>query len=110
LTENFVREKPGLHSYRAERGMFVSKAVVDPEELRRFAFDLKRFNTEVQAQVVSIQRRFSKLGETWRDQEHEKFADDFNKMMGVFTKFVDTSEKHIPFLLRKAQKAQEYLD
>jgi uncharacterized protein YukE len=110
LAGKFVSIQKPEFGYRAERGVFVSKAVVDPEELRRFAFDLKRFNTEVQAQVVSIQRRFSKLGETWRDQEHEKFADDFNKMMGVFTKFVDTSEKHIPFLLRKAQKAQEYLD
>lgn len=88
----------------------MSKAVVDPEELRRFAFDLKRFNTEVQAQIVSIQRRFSKLGESWQDQEHEKFADNFNKMIGVFTKFVDASDKHIPFLLRKAQKVQEYLE
>jgi uncharacterized protein YukE len=88
----------------------VSKAVVDPEELRRFAFDLKRFNTEVQSQIVSIQRRFSKLGETWQDQEHEKFADNFSKMLSAFTKFVDASDKHIPFLLRKAQKAQEYLD
>lgn len=88
----------------------MSKAAVDPEELRRFAFDLKRFNTEVQAQIVSIQRRFGKLGESWQDQEHEKFAENFNKMIGTFGKFVEASDKHIPFLLRKAQKAQEYLD
>jgi uncharacterized protein YukE len=88
----------------------VSKAIVDPEELRRFAFDLKRFNTEVQSQIATIQRRFTKLGETWQDQEHEKFADEFNKMIGTFTKFVDASDRHIPFLLRKAQKAQDYLE
>ncbi len=88
----------------------MSKAVVDPEELRRFAFDLKRFNTEVQAQVVSIQRRFTKLGETWQDQEHEKFAEQFQKMIQTFGKFVEASDRHIPFLLRKAQKIQEYLE
>jgi uncharacterized protein YukE len=88
----------------------VSKAVVDPEELRRFAFDLKRFNTEMQSQIVSIQRRFVKLGETWQDQEHQKFADDFEKIIGAMAKFVDATDKHIPFLLRKAQKIQEYLD
>ena len=88
----------------------MSKAVVDPEELRRFASELKRFNTEVQAQVVTIQRRFVKLGETWQDQEHAKFAETFERMIGTMNKFVDASEKHIPFLLRKAQKIQDYLD
>ena len=87
----------------------MSKAVVDPEELRRFASDLKRFNTEVQSQMVSIQRRFAKLGETWQDQEHEKFAENFERMIGSLGKFVDASEAHIPYLLRKAQKIQEYL-
>ena len=88
----------------------MSRAAVDPEELRRFAFDLKRFNTEMQSQIVSVQRRFVKLGETWQDQEHQKFADDFEKIIGAMAKFVDATDKHIPFLLRKAQKIQEYLD
>jgi len=88
----------------------VAKAIVDPEELRRFASDLKRFNADIQGQVTSIQRRFVKLGETWQDQEHAKFADEFSKLVGPLNKFVEASEKHIPFLLRKAQKIQEYLD
>jgi uncharacterized protein YukE len=88
----------------------MSKAVVDPEELRRFASDLKRFNADMQAQITSIQRRFTKLGETWQDQEQEKFADTFEKMIHVMSRFVEASDKHIPLLLRKAQKIQEYLD
>ncbi|MCY3020846.1 MAG: WXG100 family type VII secretion target [Planctomycetota bacterium] len=88
----------------------MARAAVDPEELRRFAFELKRFNTDVQAQLSGMQRRFSKLGETWQDQEHEKFAQNFEKMMKTLLTLVDASEKHIPFLLRKAQKIQEYLD
>jgi uncharacterized protein YukE len=88
----------------------MSKAVVDPEELRRFASDLKRFNTDVQAQITQIQRRFVKLGETWQDQEQAKFAETFEKMIGTLTKFVEVSDRHIPFLLRKAQKIQDYLD
>jgi uncharacterized protein YukE len=88
----------------------VAKAIVDPEELKRFAHDLKRFNTEIQAQLSSIQRRFAKLGETWKDQEHEKFAQEFANLVGPLAKFTEASEQHIPFLLRKAQKIQEYLD
>jgi len=88
----------------------MSKAVVDPEELRRFAADLKRFNTDMQAQITGISRRFTKLSETWQDQEQEKFADGFEKMMHAMNRFVEASDKHIPVLLRKAQKIQEYLD
>ena len=88
----------------------MAKAIVDPEELRRFAHDLKRFNIEIQSQVASIQRRFSKLGETWKDQEHAKFSEEFGKLVVPIGKFVEASEQHIPFLLRKAQKIQEYLD
>lgn len=87
----------------------MAKAIVDPEELRRFAFNLKRFNEELKGEVNTINRQFSKLGDTWRDQEHAKFADSFTKMVKILNNFLDTSEKHIPFLLRKAESIQKYL-
>lgn len=86
------------------------KAIVDPEELRRFAFDLKHFNSEVQSQVASIHRRFVKLGETWQDQEHAKFAETFEQVVRALAQFADAGEKYIPFLLRKAESIQAYLD
>jgi len=79
-------------------------------ELRRFAFDLKRFNTKWQSQITDRHRRFASSGETWQDQEQAKFADQFEKMISALGKFVDASDQHIPFLLRKAQKIQEYLE
>ncbi len=88
----------------------MAKAVVNPEELRRFAFELKQFNTEVQAQITGINRRFVKLTETWQDQEQAKFAEQFEQMTRNLSKFMDASEKHIPFLMRKAERIQEYLD
>ena len=86
------------------------KAIVDPEELRRFAFDLQRFNSDLQGQVSSINRQFARLGETWRDQEHAKFADEFKSMVTALAKFVDASERHVPLLLRKAERIRDYLD
>ncbi len=83
---------------------------MDPEEVRRFAKELKRFNDEVQLKASSLQARFSALGGTWQDQEHEKFAEEFIMTMKVLKKFVEVSEKQTPFLLRKAQRIEEYLD
>ena len=88
----------------------MAKAIVDPDELSRFASELKRFNGEMQAQLTGIHRQFVKLGETWRDQEHAKFAEDFEHMVRVLAKFATASEKQVPLLLRKAEAIREYLD
>ncbi len=88
----------------------MAQAIMDPEEVRRFAKELKRFNEEVQGRASALQARFSALGSTWQDQEHEKFAEEFIMTMKVMRKFMEVSEKHTPFLLRKAQRVEEYLD
>jgi uncharacterized protein YukE len=87
----------------------MAQAIMDPEEVRRFAKELKRFNDDVQVRAASLQARFSALGSTWQDQEAEKFADEFLSTMKVLRKFVEISEKHTPYLLRKAQRIEEYL-
>ncbi len=87
----------------------MAKAVVDPAELRRFAQELKRFNTTLREQVQTVGVRFADLAQTWRDQEHAKFAEEFEQTMRVLAKFSDAADKQIPFLLRKAEKIEEYL-
>jgi uncharacterized protein YukE len=88
----------------------MAKAVVDPAELRRFAQDLKRMNTTLRDQMAVLQARLSELGQTWRDQEQMKFAEEFEQTVRVLARFADSADKHIPFLLRKAEKIEEYLN
>lgn len=83
---------------------------MDPEEVRRFAKELKRFNDDVQVRASSLQARFAALGSSWQDQEQEKFAEEFVATMKMLKKFVEISERHTPYLLRKAQRIEEYLD
>ena len=82
---------------------------MDPEEVRRFAKELKRFNDDVQVRASALQARFNALSATWQDQEHEKFAEEFVSTMKVLRKFTEVSETQTPFLLRKAQRIEEYL-
>lgn len=91
------------------KGNTVAKAIVDPAELRRFAQDLKRFNANLHNQMTVLQGRLSALGQTWRDQEQVKFAEEFDQTMKVLSRFMDASAHHIPFLLRKAEKIEDYL-
>jgi uncharacterized protein YukE len=88
----------------------MAQAIMDPEEVRRFASELKRFNEDVQQKTSSLQARFASLGTTWQDQDHEKFAEEFITTMKVIKKFMEISEKHTPYLLRKAQRIEQYLD
>ncbi|WP_395745559.1 WXG100 family type VII secretion target [Prosthecobacter sp.] len=87
----------------------MAQAIMNPEEVRRFAQELKRFNTEMVQRAASLQSRFTSLGETWQDAEHEKFAAEFNTTMKAIKRFMEMSEQHTPFLLRKAQRIEEYL-
>ena len=82
---------------------------MDPEKVRRFAEELHRFNGDLQARMSSLQARFGALGDTWQDQEHTKFADEFQQIMKALKKFVELSNEQTPFLLRKAQRIEEYL-
>ena len=87
----------------------MAKAIVDPGELRRFANDLKRFNDELHRQMTVVQGRMNTLSQSWRDQEQSKFAQEFEETMRVLNRFVKASADHIPFLLRKAERIDEYL-
>ena len=86
------------------------QAVMDPGEVRKFAEELKRFNVELQNRMSLLQARFAALGDTWQDQEHAKFNEDFRDTMKVLKKFIEASNHHTPYLLRKAQRIEEYLD
>jgi len=86
------------------------QAIVDPDDLHRFGIELKRFSAEVQAQVAAIHRQFAKLGETWQDQEHAKFAGEFQHMVSVVSKFVTAADEQAPLLLRKAEAIRRYLE
>lgn len=87
----------------------MSQAIVDPGELRRFAASLRRFNADLQAAMASLHGQLQTLGETWRDQEHDRFRQEFEATLHTLERFLEISNEHIPFLLRKAERIEEYL-
>jgi uncharacterized protein YukE len=87
----------------------MAQAIVDPGELRRFAQNMRQFNSELQDRLAVLHGQMLSLGDTWRDQEHTKFAQEFEQTMAVVAAFVELSNEHIPFLLRKAERIEEYM-
>ncbi|MBT3596263.1 MAG: WXG100 family type VII secretion target [Verrucomicrobia bacterium] len=88
----------------------MSKAIMDPEEVRRFAKELKHFNAGLQQGMTLLDARFKALGDSWQDQEHQRFAEEFSQTIRALKKFVEVSNEHTPFLLRKAQRIEDYLE
>ncbi len=87
----------------------MSQAIVDPVELRRFANNLRRFNGELEERMTSLAAQLHALGTSWRDQEHKKFTEDFEQQMKAIQRYIETTNEHAPFLIRKAERIEEYL-
>ncbi|HLA84145.1 MAG TPA: WXG100 family type VII secretion target [Thermoguttaceae bacterium] len=85
------------------------QAIVDPEELRQFARNLQRFNQELQDRLTALGGQLAGLGKTWRDQEQKKFVEEFEQQARSLARFIEVSEQHIPYLLRKADLIDQYL-
>ncbi|RLS31110.1 MAG: hypothetical protein DWH78_13715 [Planctomycetota bacterium] len=87
----------------------MTQAIVDPGELRRFAQMLRRFNEELNEKTAAVAGQLNLLGQTWRDQEQMRFTEEFVSNMKSLGRFVESNEQFIPYLLRKAQLVEEYL-
>jgi uncharacterized protein YukE len=87
----------------------MAQAVVDPEELRQFAQSLKKFNAQLRDRAAALANQLATLNATWRDQEHRKFAEQFDTNMKVLLRFTETSDEYVPYLLRKAEHIEDYL-
>ena len=87
----------------------MTQAIVDPSELRRFAQTLRRFNEELNDRTAAMNGQLNTLSQSWRDQEHLKFAEEFHSNLQALSRFVESNESYIPYLLRKAQLIEEYL-
>ena len=88
----------------------MTQAIVDPDELRRFAQSLKKFNQELQDKITALGSQLANLGSTWRDQENKKFAEAFEQHVKMISRTVALTNEHIPFLVRKAERIEKYLE
>ena len=87
----------------------MSQAIIDPAELRRFAHQLSNFNTELEERISTLASQLHGLNATWRDQEHKKFAEEFEHHLKLIARSIEASKQYAPFLMRKAERIDDYL-
>jgi uncharacterized protein YukE len=79
----------------------------DPERMRRFAGDLKKFADSVSNEMSGIRGKLARLGDTWQDQQYETFADIFAKAEGMLKEFVEEARRSAPLIERDAAAIEE---
>ena len=90
----------------------MSQIIVEPEEILRFAAELKAFTEQVRERMWclrALRASFSRLGGTFPDQQDQEFAMDFEGTMRLLAKLVCIAEEYTPLLIRKAQLLEGYL-
>jgi uncharacterized protein YukE len=87
----------------------MSKAHVDPAEIRRFAAELSRFNNDLQGLMGSLHAKMRNLESSWRDQEQRKFSEVFDQTVKTLSVFLENSHQHVSFLGKKASLIEDYL-
>ncbi|MFP4143531.1 MAG: WXG100 family type VII secretion target [Phycisphaeraceae bacterium] len=87
----------------------MARAHADPDEIKRYARDLKRFSEELQGLLSALNARTQDLGRTWRDQEHRKFAEEMSHTLKAMSRFTAIADDHAAFLVRKAGRIEAYL-
>ena len=88
----------------------MAKAIVDPQHVLQFAQALKRYTSEVGGRTSDVHAKLGTLGGSWRDQEYQKFAKEFETAIRAIKRFVTAGEGYHRYLVRKAESAQAYLD
>ncbi|MGA4578519.1 WXG100 family type VII secretion target [Limisphaera sp. VF-2] len=82
---------------------------VDPEKLRSFAAELKRFAKEVEGQVNGLGNDLARLAQTWRDQEYERFVEEFVATQRQLQVFAEEVRTLAPLLEQDAEAVEKFL-
>lgn len=96
--------------YGEDGSISMAQAIVNPEQVRRFAAELRTLRATSRTACPHSRRASMPWGRHVQDQEHTKFAEEFDQTMKVLRRFLEASHRHAPYLLRKAQRIEEYLD
>ena len=85
------------------------QAIADPQELRRFAANLRQFSNSLKEISGRARSQFGQLGNTWRDQEYQKFKREFDQTIAALNRFIPMAEQYAHYLNKKAEPLEAYL-
>ena len=70
---------------------------------------LQRFSQGLRESTAALNQAQVRLNETWRDQEQRRFSDEFEDQLKLVQKLLEMSDRHVPYLVKKAEMIEQYL-
>lgn len=81
----------------------------DVDELKKFQDALKRHNTELSDLKKRMDAGCRTLGESWRDQEYQRFLEEWKQGMRAMDQFLQRSDEFVRHVKAKEQRARDFL-
>lgn len=84
------------------------RAIVDPDELRRFAIFLEGMALSVRIRKASLNSSFSDLKAVWRDDKYRQFERLYAEVMPQLEFFCKNAERFAQYLKEKEKPLRRY--
>jgi hypothetical protein len=82
----------------------------NPEEVKKFVRHLKDFIENMKQNISKIDPQFNHLGDYWKDNKHASFTQKYQSNTIMIKRFLKATEDYIPFLIKDAEKLQDYIN
>lgn len=76
----------------------MSTVISNADELDEFASQLGSFSRDLNGQTSRLRAQFRRLGETWRDPQYARFAQEFEQTMTNLERFMRIADEVAPRL------------
>jgi uncharacterized protein YukE len=84
--------------------------IVKPEEVRRYARELRRYASDLDANTTKMLKRLASLGDTWQDSKYHQFNSDMKgiakqvkrsrQIVSDYSKYLDNFAARVEAALR----------
>jgi len=85
----------------------MSQVIINPQEIRIFMSELQQYKQELEYKQQMIVAKLDQLGESWQDQSHQMFREEFYNMIRSMEPYMGKFDEYTSYLNQKATLAEE---
>jgi uncharacterized protein YukE len=87
----------------------MTKAIVDPDELRRFSNHLDGLADALRSEKSKVNGDLNNLKDVWKDAKYRQFQLNYDEISRGMDEFVRSTMTYANYLRKKAALADRYL-
>ncbi len=84
--------------------------ITDRDELDSFIRTMEDFNSEIEGQLRNLQGNWSELGQVWRDQKYQEFAEKWEETVQLIQNYLTHAPEYVSHLQTKLRQVDEFLN